>query len=278
MVNLRWLTLGVILITGLSSTIFAADATTNSTATKKGGKRSPSADGSTPAATPTASTPAAAGDEAEGVEVEDIKKKYWARGNKSEMGVVQDRLYPKLHRFEISAGASSLIGDPFLSMHTFGGSLGFHFSELFSIHAVGWTAVVNPSSALTTLQSQTGASANTNQPQNYFGGEGRASLLYGKLNLVDAMILYFDTYLSAGAGRISTETGNNFLVNVGIGEQIHITRTWSINLDYKALYYQETILAKYASGSVTVGQNLGSRSNLSNLVTVSVSCFLNFFE
>jgi outer membrane beta-barrel protein len=264
------------ILSGFSPTSFATSPNSKS--------RNVSQDASTPASTPTpaqsqtATKAAPSGEEAEGVEVEDIKKKYWARGNKSEMGVVQDRLYPKLHRFELSVGAGSLIGDPFLAMHTVGGSLGFHFSELFSVHAIGWGALVNPSSALTTLQSQTGASANTNQPQSYFGGEARASLLYGKLNLVDAMILYFDTYLSAGAGRISTETGGDFLINVGIGEQIHISRTWSINLDYKALYYQETILAKYASNSITVGQNLGTRSNLSNLVTLSVSCFLNFFE
>ena len=58
----------------------------------------------TPAAAPSG-TPGAAADadvdsEAERVNVDTIKEKYWARGDQSELGVVQNRAYTKAHKWE----------------------------------------------------------------------------------------------------------------------------------------------------------------------------------
>lgn len=229
----------------------------------------------TPTAAPVSTGPS---EQAEEIDVDTIKKKYWALGNKYEMGVVQDRLYPKRHRIELNFGAGSLVSDPFLLIHTIGGSIGFHISEYFSLHIIGWDALVSPSSALTTLQTDTGASANTNEPKYYIGAQARASVLYGKLSLADLMILYFDTYLSAGGGRVSTQSGDNLLLQAGIGEQIHISRTISLNLDYQLIWYQETVIAQYSSSTITAGQNLGRRTNLGNLITLSVSAFIGLFD
>jgi outer membrane beta-barrel protein len=261
----------------MASLALAADpkATSNSPAAGATQGAAQSATTSAPGGT---AAPAQPGEQAEEVEVEDIKKKYWAMGNKYEMGVVQDRLYPKRHRFEFNFGAGSLIGDPFLTMHTVGGSIGFHVSEFFSVHLIGWDALVTPSSALTTLQSQTGVTANTNDPKYYVGLEARGSLLYGKLSLVDSMILYFDTYFAAGGGRLASENCNSGVISVGVGEQIHITKIVSLNLEYNLMWYQEKILANSSSGSIVAGQDLGWRSNYSNLITLSVSTFVNFFE
>jgi outer membrane beta-barrel protein len=209
---------------------------------------------------------------AEEADVEQIKQKYWARGNETQLGVVQNRLYPKRHRFEISPTLGSLNGDPFLSSYAFGATLGFHFSEFFAFHLVGWDASVTPSSALKLLQQQLNTTANTNQPKWYFGGEARASVLYGKLSLLGMAILYFDAYFSGGLGVIATETGNNVLGSLGIGQQIHLSRLISLNADFKLMYYRETIIGK-APGDL--GQNLGVRTNLCNMVTLSLSFFLD---
>ena len=182
---------------------------------------------------------------AEEVDVQKFKEKYWAEGKETEMDVVQNRLFSKRHRIELGASLGSVAGDPFLSIYSVGASVGFHLSEFFALHAVAWKALVNPSSALTTLQSPpTSATANTNAPSSYIGGEFRGSLLYGKLSLMGAAIVYFDAYLSVGAGSISTESGSDALVSVGIGQQIHLSRLVALNLDFKQLYYSETILGK----------------------------------
>jgi outer membrane beta-barrel protein len=233
-------------------------------------------DKTTPPKSPAAPT-VSGGDSsaAEEVDVEKIKKKYWARGDETETGVVQNRLYPKNHRFELGVTGASLSGDPFLTSYTLGATLGFHFSEFLSIHAVYWNAFVSPSSALTTLQNTLGTTTNTNEPRNYVGGEARASLLYGKLSLLGAAILYFDAYFSLGAGRILTESGPDFLVSAGIGQQIHLSKMWALNIDYKLLRYDETILGKVPG--TNLGQNLATRANLSSAVTLGVSLFVDFF-
>ncbi len=213
---------------------------------------------------------------AEEADVEKIKEKYWARGNEAEMGVVQNRLYPKRHKIELGILGSNLSGDPFLSSLTAGATLGFHFSEFFGLHLLHWQAFVSPSSALSTLQTQLNTTTNTNEPKRYFGLETRASVLYGKLSLLGAAILYFDAYFSLGGGRMTTQSGNSLGLSAGIGQQIHLSKTFSINIDYKFLWYQETILRKVvANPGENIGDNLGGRTNLSNHFTIGFSVFLD---
>lgn len=211
---------------------------------------------------------------AEEVEVDRIRERYWAQGKDAEVSVVQNRIYSKRNKFELGISAGSLNGDPFLSSYTLGASLGFHFSEYFSIHGFGWKAFVSPSSALNTLQGDLNTTANTNEPRSFFGGEIRGSLLYGKLSLSGLAILYFDAYLCGGAGSMSTESGNNLAGFIGIGQQIHLSQLFSLNLDYRFLRYNETILGKTPANK---GQNLGERTNMGGVVTGSISIFLNLF-
>src|SRR5476649_915658 len=62
------------------------------------------------------------GSEAEHVNVENIKSKYWARGDESELGVVQNRLYSKEHKIEVGVFGGVVATDPFLQVNSVGGS------------------------------------------------------------------------------------------------------------------------------------------------------------
>lgn len=227
----------------------------------------------TPAPTAT-SAPAAAGG-AEEADVQKIKEKYWARGSETEMGVVQNRLFTKNHKIEGSLGLGTLTGDPFLKTTTLMVNGGYHFDEIFSAHLNFWKAFVEPSSALKTLESQLATTANTNEPRWYFGGEAKASALYGKVSLLGKAILYFDAYASLGLGIISTESGSNPMVSFGIGQQVWLTQLIALNLAYKVLWYRETILGKVTGVNGNLGQNLGTRSNLSNVIMIGVSILLD---
>lgn len=220
-------------------------------------------------AAPSTGTPSPHGEEAD---IEKIKEKYWARGNEAEMGVVQNRLYPKVHRVEVSLTGGALSGDPFLSTYTLGLTAGYHFSEFFALHLVGWKAIVSPSAALKTLQQQLNTTANTNEPRFYFGPEARASVLYGKLSLLGAAILYFDAYFSLGGGIVSTESGSSGAVTAGVGQQIHVSRTVSLDLAYKFLWYHETVLGKLPSN---FGQPVSKRGNLSSELSLGISIFFD---
>src|SRR5262245_10788021 len=69
-------------------------------------------------AQPTGSPVEHAADNGQGerVNVENIKQKYWARGDESELGVVQNRLYSKANKLELSLLGGILSTDPFLSV------------------------------------------------------------------------------------------------------------------------------------------------------------------
>src|SRR4051812_44581774 len=90
--------------------------------------------------------------DAEQVNVDSIKEKYWARGNETEVGVVQNRTYSKRGKFEFTLLGGVLYSDPFLTVQTLGGAIGYHLSEYVSAHLFAFNHFTNPSSALTTFQ------------------------------------------------------------------------------------------------------------------------------
>lgn len=221
-----------------------------------------------------ASTPAVAADadkspeSGEAVDVSKIQEKYWAQGKESELGVVQNRKYTLANKFELGMFAGNLSSDPFLSVHHFGLSLGYHFNSLFSLHAIGWKAAVGASQALKTLEATPGAvSPNTNLPKSFFGLEGDLNLLYGKVSLLGKMIIYVDLFLLGGVGSTSTETGNYVTPFLGLGQKIHLNQYLAIHLDYRIMRYNETIKSKTPA---TYGNVVGERVNTTDAITLGL--------
>jgi outer membrane beta-barrel protein len=210
----------------------------------------------------------------EEVEIDKIKDKYWSSDETTEVGVVQNRLYSKAKKFELGLDAGMMNSDPFLSVTSLGGSLGYSLTEYLGLQLYGWQASTKPSSALLTLQRDLNTTANTNEPRSYWGGEARASLLYGKLSFIGTAILYFDAHLSAGLGSIRTESGTSFTQTAGIGQQIHLNQLMSLNLDFRYLHYSERIVGKTVNDA---GRFLGERSNTSTTVTLGISFFVSPF-
>ncbi|MGZ3697677.1 MAG: outer membrane beta-barrel domain-containing protein [Bdellovibrionota bacterium] len=206
------------------------------------------------------------------VDVESIKQKYWAGGNPAEMGVVQNRLYSKEHKFELMAFGGVTISDPFLTVETVGLDLGYHFTEIFSAHLLGWKSFVQPSSALTTFQQTIGATTNNNPPQYYVGGEGAASVLYGKLSLVGKAIIYYDFHFLLGMGATGTDNGVFATPSIGVGQRIYAAKFFAVRVDYRLMLYNETILEKVIP--TKLGQVVGQRLNWSNAITIGADFFL----
>ena len=222
----------------------------------------------------TAPAPAQAGNantnyDAEQVNVDSIKEKYWARGDETEVGVVQNRTYSKKGRLEFTLTGGVLYSDPFLSVQTVGGDIGYHLSEYISFHIVGFKDLVGPSSALSTFQSTEGATTDTNPPNYYLGGEMMASLLYGKLSVVGQSIIYYDFYMMAGGGATNTLTGTYATPSVGLGQRFYLSRVLSLRLDYHLMYYRETIDEEVVP--TEIGQSRGQRNNWNNVINLGIS-------
>src|SRR3989338_4339689 len=160
----------------------------------------------------------------ETIEVEKIKEKYWAKGDETELGVVQNRLYSNAEKWEVGLLGGFVSSDPFLSVKNFGASAGYYFSPYFALHAIGWKDVASSSAALTTFESSSGFTANTNKPKFFYGLQASGDFLYGKLSLLGKMIIYFDLHLRVGLGRTETESGAYVTPFVGLGQQIHLDK------------------------------------------------------
>lgn len=209
----------------------------------------------------------------EPVNVDIIKEKYWARGDESELGVVQNRAYSKEHRFELGVLQGIISSDPFLSVRHTGGSIGFHFSEYFSAHLFGWKDHVTSSSALKTFEELLQATTNNNPPRFFLGGECSASVLYGKLSLMGWAIIYYDLHLLGGGGVTATDSGNYLTPSVGVGQQIYLAKWLSLRVDYRLQRYDEKIVEKVITSKLN--QVVGVRTNWTNAVSLGISFFLN---
>lgn len=209
--------------------------------------------------------------EGDEVDLEKITQKYWAEGKETELGVVQNRKYTTAKKVEIALLFGTLSTDPFLSVHHLGGSLGYHFSPYTSIHFTSWKSFVNSSDALKTFEAETTASVNTNKPIAYYGTEVKQNFLYGKASIFGKMIIYVDLFVLGGVGITKTESGNYFTPTLGLGQKIYLNERMSINLDYRIMRYNETILSK---NSATLGQAVGERSNTTDAVSLGLSLFL----
>lgn len=206
--------------------------------------------------------------EFEQVNVDQIKEKYWARGNETELGVVQNRTFSKKGKVEFSLLTGVVFSDPFLSVNIAGGSIGYHLSEYLALQITGFHHLVTSSSALLTFQQSSGATTNTNNPRNYLGMEGMWSVFYGKLSVLGQSIIYYDFHLLGGFGLTDTESGMNATPSLGLGQRFYLSKTISVKLDYRLQFYRENIIEKQVV--TQLGQSRGLRDNWSNTITIGL--------
>jgi outer membrane beta-barrel protein len=217
---------------------------------------------------PKAEAPVNPAADPDAADLDRIRNRYWAQGNETEMGVVQNRTYTKQGKIETWFFGGLSASDPFLDIKSMGLTVGYHFNEQLSVDVFGFRDWISPSSALTTLE-KGGKKANTNPPLGTVGAEVQGSLLYGKLSLLGRKILYYDMHTGLGAAATSTETGINYGPVFSIGQSVYITRSMSFRVDYRLVAYREDIIEKEIT--TKLGQIIGARNNFSNNVQVGFS-------
>lgn len=62
---------------------------------------------------------------------------------------------------------------------------------------------------------------------------------YGKLNLLNKLIVYSDLYLSAGVSQVKTDQGDKAALTYGAGQRFYLYDSWSIRLDVRARNFSE---------------------------------------
>ncbi len=199
------------------------------------------------------------------VNVDLLKQKYWAQGEESELQVVQNRKYKKRGTFEVGLMLGSTSTDPFLSVKDIGFRIGYNFNEDFGMSAFVWRVLATGSDAQTQLETQTTARANTNIPSMYYAAEASYSPIYGKLSILGKAIIYYDMKLMGGIGSMQTETGSYIAPLLGVGQKIFLRHDISLALDYRFLFYSETVNNKNPTGQATF-----SRTNYTHTIAIGV--------
>jgi outer membrane beta-barrel protein len=223
---------------------------------------------------PPAKQPPDVRNDEERIDVKSLKEKYWAKGEETELRVVQNRAYTRSGKLELGLFLGTVSGDPFLDIKAYGGEVGYHFSESIGVNLLYWKYGASTSSSLATLQAQTGVTANTNEPRSYFGGEFTYSPIYGKLSLLGKAIIHYDLFLIGGLGRISTETGSSMTPTLGVGQQIYLTKALALRLDYRWQRFSEQARDK-ANGT---GNLLAATTTTNGVVTVGLTYLFSLFR
>lgn len=201
----------------------------------------------------------------EAVDVSKVTEKYWAQGKDTELGVVQNRKYSSERRFELDLFAGTISTDPYLSVHNFGGALGYNFNQYFAAQLMYWKASVSNSDAYTELR-KTSADVFLNRPKAFYGAQIDGNILYGKASLFGNAIIYVDIFALAGAGVNDTETGKNFTSFFGLGQKIHLNKYMSLNLDYRVMFSSEDVQSE-------LNGSKHSRSNSTDVITLGLGFF-----
>lgn len=196
---------------------------------------------------PTTSDTDEAGTLPEKIDVQTMKKRYWTVGNEDQMDVVQNRLYTKKGRMEVSARYGFYSDDPFQSMSTVGLYLGYHLNEFWSIHGFYASVSASNSAAYKTAVDNAGFTPVVNPAKTLMGAEVRTSLIYGKLSLLGKSIIYYDLNIAAGVATQKNAQGSAMPILAGLGQQIYLNRTWFLTTDYRITFHSDDFRADTAS-------------------------------
>src|SRR5258708_10655347 len=137
---------------------------------------------------------------------------------------VQDRLFTKALRHEISAMGGWYAADLYSGAPVYGGAYTFHFSEDLGLEA-SYMRTQRKNDLIDAFQRANNVPRQlvvASTPLNLYFGNLLWSMAYGKMRWFGAGITRFDFYLAAGAGVTDDGTGRGLTGSGGVGMKIYI--------------------------------------------------------
>lgn len=184
------------------------------------------------------------------IDVEDIR----GESDKKSVKVLQSRHFKKALRPEFGLIAGNIRDEAYLKTYTHGLRFGLFFNEWVGIDLQYQTTTVKDSEdrrALNKMQYRkkdplpgeedmlVSPDPEVNPVHKIADINFVGAPFYGKLNLTDAMIVYFDLYLTAGVSSVDTDQGQKTAYNIGIGERFYFTDSLSFRIDFRDRIYKE---------------------------------------
>jgi outer membrane beta-barrel protein len=159
---------------------------------------------------------------------------------------VQDRLFVKAFRHELSAMGGYYGADLYSSSWLAGGAYTFHFSEELGLEAS--VAFMRFRTAVTDTYERryplVQVEERTNKPGRLYFGHLVWSFAYGKLRWMGGAISRFDFNFAAGAGVTDDSTSRGLTGSFGVGTKWYLTKWLSVRIDARDHILRETLLGE----------------------------------
>ena len=122
------------------------------------------------------------------------------RFDKFEIRVIRQKFFSKKKRLELGAQGLVIMNQTFVYTYMASGLLAFHFTEEFGLEANGAYGFSSDKQDKKTLNSTYKIKTVVLRTEYQFEGALLWTPVYGKYQLASGRLIYFDTFLAAGAG------------------------------------------------------------------------------
>jgi|GEM_PF-447706 len=168
--------------------------------------------------------------------------------------VLQNRYFLKRMRPEVNLYGGQVLNEPYSQTWMYGARAGLFLTEAVGVEYTFEKYASKDSADLTALRSieyevkdeKTGKATTTHTEPSFTRLKmGHVATLtfapvYGKVNLLDWVILYSDIYANVGAGALSTSDGSKVVGVLGVGQRFYFAKSYSFRVDAVDHVFSET--------------------------------------
>lgn len=159
---------------------------------------------------------------------------------------VQERLFTKAFRHELSAMGGYYGGDLYSSNWVAGGAYTFHFSEDLGLEAsMQFTRFrTDVTDTYERRFPQVQVEERSNKPGRLYFGHLLWSFAYGKLRWMGGGISRFDFNLALGAGVTDDTTSRGITGSAGLGAKLYFGKWFAVRWDVRDHILRETLVGE----------------------------------
>lgn len=155
-----------------------------------------------------------------------------------ETNAVLKRRVVTSERLEFNLFGGAAFNDPFFNPLSFGGGIGYHFTEIHGVQIQGGLLTNTPSQYVDPLK----AASDQNYryapaPKYYVYGVYEFTPFYGKLSITKETVCNLALNFTAGGGMYAIGTESLPTLVVGFGQKFFFGPSWGLNIDLKTLTF-----------------------------------------
>lgn len=122
-----------------------------------------------------------------------------------EIRVIRPKFFMKRQRLELGAQFNAIMNQTFIYTYSLGGSLGFHFTDSIGFEVNGTYGLSVDKEDKSALKDNFDINTLIVRKKYDLTGSLMWTPIYGKYQLTSGRLIYFDTFISLGAGLVGAE-------------------------------------------------------------------------